>query len=99
MINWFNLLANSLWIFGLALALAALSDASWQASLSGEKLRVRLGRSEMQIVLNLAGIFFCAGLAATSQRGWEIGLWVLLAGAFLVQGVVAALAFRKHQLK
>jgi hypothetical protein len=95
MIDWVNLAANSLWILGLALALAALSYASWQASLAREKLRTRLGQPGTQTVLNLAGVLFCAGLAASSVRMWEIVVWVVLAVLFLAQ-IVAAFYTAKH---
>jgi hypothetical protein len=85
MINWISIFANSLWIFGLALALATCSYASWQAALIGGKWRVSLSQPMAQRVLALAGIFFCTGLAATSKNWWEIGLWVVLAGAFFLR--------------
>jgi hypothetical protein len=81
-IDWFSLLANSLWIFGLAFALAVCSYASWQASLAGDRLRTQFDRAATQRSLAVAGIFFCGGLAATSHRWWEIAVWVFLAGAF-----------------
>jgi hypothetical protein len=85
MIDWPNLFANSLWIFGLALALAVLSYASWQSSLVHGSMRQYVGLPRTQALLNLAGILFSAGLAATSQRWWEIGLWLLIAVAFFIQ--------------
>jgi hypothetical protein len=94
MIDWFNLLANSFWIFGLALALAALSHASWQASLTRQTFRSRLAQPLAQTALNTAGVFFCAGLAATSQPWWEIGLWVILSISFGVQIVLTLLSWK-----
>ena len=79
MIDWWNFTANSLWIVACALALATLSYASWKASLTREKMRAQLGRPVFQFALNLAGTLFCAGMAATSGRIWEIGVWVALA--------------------
>ncbi|MFZ6028850.1 MAG: hypothetical protein ACOYYS_14130 [Chloroflexota bacterium] len=84
MIDWFNLLANSLWIFGLALALAVLSYASWQAALAHDKLRRYLELPHSRVLLNLAGVFFWLGLAATARAWWEIGLWLVVAVAFAV---------------
>lgn len=88
MIDWPNLFRNSLWILGLALALAALSYASWEASLHKEKFRARLNRAPIQVALNLAGVLFCAGLAAIAASTLEIVLWALLAVAFAAQIVV-----------
>jgi hypothetical protein len=88
MIDWTNLLLNSSWIFGCALALAALSYASWDSSISKEKLLVCLGKSKIQLTLNISGVFFCVGLAGTSDVSWQRILWILLALGFLVQIVI-----------
>jgi hypothetical protein len=88
MIDWFNLAANALWIIGLAIALAVVSHASWQASLHHEKLRSRLAQPSYQIFFDLAAVLFCLGMAATSRRVWEIILWGGLATLFIAQAVV-----------
>jgi len=88
MIDWFNLAANALWIIGLAIALAVVSHASWQAALYHEKLRSRLAQPGYQMFFDLAAVLFCLGMAATSRRVWEIILWSGLAVLFIVQGVV-----------
>jgi hypothetical protein len=85
MIDWMGLAANSLWILGLAVALAALSYASWQAWQNKEKLRLRLASRGAQLAFNLAGVLFCAGLAAASQSWWQILLWAILGLLFLAQ--------------
>jgi presenilin-like A22 family membrane protease len=95
MIDWIDLASNALWILGLAVALATLSFASWQASLYHEKLRARLRQPAIQIPLNLAGVLFCAGLAATSGRFFEIVLWIVLGIAFAVQVAVAVWQSRR----
>lgn len=89
MIDWFNLAANALWILGLALALGTFSYASWEASLHDEKLRQRLGHPAIQAAFDLAGVMFCAGLAATSDRVWETALWAVLGFLFLIQALAA----------
>lgn len=86
MINWYNLFANSLWILALSLALGVISYTRWEAVQTGERLRDRLNHPARSLPLNLAGALFCVGLAATSQRWWEIGLWLLLFVLFMVQG-------------
>jgi len=88
MIDWFNLAANTLWIIGLAIALAVVSHASWQAALHHEKLRSRLAQPGYQMFFDLAAILFCLGMAATSRRVWEIILWSGLAVLFIAQAVV-----------
>ena len=85
MIDWFNLAANTLWIVALALALAALSYASWQASLMKVSLRSVVDGFGIQVVLYTAGLLFCLGLAATSTPLWQVILWLLLALGFIVQ--------------
>jgi hypothetical protein len=84
MIDWFNLFANSLWILALALALAALSYASWHASLDKEKLSSTLGKGGYPIVFSLAGVLFCAGLALTASSSVQIILWTILGISFLI---------------
>lgn len=94
MIDWLNLAANSLWIVGLALALAVVSYASWEAAQSAEKLRARLAHPARQAALDFAGALFCLGLAATSASWWEKLLWGALAGLF---GLFFAGQLRKIQ--
>ena len=85
MIDWFNLAANSLWIVGLAIALATISHASWQAALQHEKLRLRLAQPDYQVFFDLAAVMFCLGMAATSRRAWEIIVWSGLAVLLIAQ--------------
>ena len=89
MINWFNLIANTFWILGCALALATLSYASWQASSKNEKMGVVLSSPGYKISLYAAGALFSIGLAATSDRIWEILLWTILAILFIIQAGLA----------
>ena len=95
MIDWFNLVANALWIVGLAIALAVVSHASWQAALHHEKLRSRLGQPGYQIFFDFAAVLFCLGMAATSRRVWEIILWSGLALLFIAQAVVERFAHKR----
>ena len=85
MIDFFNLAANSLWIFAFALALATLSFARWEARTEGVKLKAVLNRAGWQNSLNLAGTTFCAGLALTTDVWWEQLLWAILGILFLLQ--------------
>lgn len=84
MIDWFNLAANSLWILGCALALAAFSYASWQASLFDEKMLARLETPGIQRALYFAGLLFCAGQAMLSDSLLVTLLWGALGIAFCV---------------
>lgn len=85
MINWYNLTANSLWIIALALALATLSFARWEARELDQRLGAILSQSKWQTALNLAGILFCGGLAATTEVIWERAVWGILAILFMIQ--------------
>lgn len=95
MIDWFGVLANSLWILGLAMALATFSYASWQASLHHERTLDRLKRSEILIAFSLSALLFCSGLAATSDTLLEIVIWSVLGFLFLVQIILTVYQNRK----
>ncbi len=95
MIDWMDLGANSLWIVSLAILLAAVSVASWQGSQAGLRVRAVLAKPGYQILLNLAGLLFCAGLALTSPALWERMLWAVLGGFFLIRTVMVHL--RRNQ--
>ena len=84
MLDWFNLVGNALWIIGLALALATVSYASWEAWLYRENLAARLTVPK-QSILYLAGVLFCSGLGATSSTTWEVVLWVLMGVILVIQ--------------
>lgn len=97
MIDWIAVTSNALWILGCAAGLATFSYASWQASIRGEKLAVQLKRVPIQVFLNLAGLLFCAGLAATSGSSLEIVLWGILALAFAAQVVLLEISRRREK--
>lgn len=85
MIDWYNVAANALWIIALALALAVIDFARSDAVQRGEKFGQTLNRRGWQIALNVAGILFSLGLAATSERTWEQIIWLIMALLFGVQ--------------
>lgn len=82
MIDWSSILANFLWIFALALALATLSYARWQAAWRSEKLKRIVNLNAYQAVFNLAGALFCAGLAMTAQPMIMKLIWSLFGLGF-----------------
>jgi hypothetical protein len=84
MLDWFNIAGNALWIIGLALALATISYASWEAWLYRENLAARLTVNK-QAMLYLAGLLFCCGLGATSNTTWEVVFWVVLGVILVIQ--------------
>ena len=79
MIDWVGLVGNSLWVFGLAVCLATLSMAHFQARAGQERLRSRLKQPELQLALAVGMSLFCAGLLLCSGTWWEKGIWGLCA--------------------
>jgi hypothetical protein len=96
MIDWYNLFANALWNFALALALATIGYARWGAKSRGLKLGNLLNLPAWQLPLNLAGVLFCVGLGLTSDPVWEQILWLVLGALFLLQIVLAAISMRSQ---
>jgi len=85
MIDWWGVIANSIWIAGSALALASISYASWQGHATRQTLRVMLGRRPFRLALDAAGLLFCAGMAATAGGALEIVAWLALSVLFVAQ--------------
>ncbi len=61
MIDWAMVGANTLWILGLALGLATLSYASWDAWATHETFRQRLGKPVPQGVPGPGRVFILPG--------------------------------------
>ena len=89
MIDVWGVVANGVWILGLAVLLAAFSWASWVASVERGRVRTVLGRPGARRALGLGLVLFCAGLAATGRTWWERALWALLSVLFAVQAWLA----------
>jgi hypothetical protein len=87
MIDWFNLGANAVWVVGCSVVLAALSYASWEASLYQQKFSERLKPRGMQLAINLGGLLICLGAALTRGEWWWMALWGLIGAICLVQVV------------
>ena len=85
MINWFQLLANSLWIFALALALTVVGYTQWEKSMWKGRFRDLVNRSPRAILISLVGALFCLGLALVDQAWWERLLWGILVVLFAAQ--------------
>lgn len=85
MLNAWNILFNGLWVLGCALALAAVSYASYAASQGGAGWRAQLAAPGVQRSLLLAGVLFCAGLAGAVTVLWQTLAWGALAALFGVQ--------------
>ncbi len=85
MIDWYNVFANSLWIFALALALATISFVRWEALSHDKNIYQVLTQPRWRKLLHIAGIVFSLGVAATVDVFWERVLWIVLALLFVVQ--------------
>ena len=85
MIDGYNLIANSIWVAALALALSAVSIARWEAVTKGQKLRDVLSTNRWLVTLYTAGITFCGGMAALADALWERVVWLLLLVLLCVQ--------------
>jgi hypothetical protein len=85
MINWYNLFANSLWIFALALALTTLSFARWQAKREFKSLGEILSRPRWDVTLSSSGALFSLGMAATTTVVWKQVVWAIMMVLFLIQ--------------
>jgi hypothetical protein len=96
MINWFSVAANSLWIVGLAVILAALSYTYWLAGYYDRPLRQELRRPPFLVFFLLGLLLVGAGLALTGQ-GW----WQVLPAAGLILACLAALfsLWRRNQAR
>jgi mannose/fructose/N-acetylgalactosamine-specific phosphotransferase system component IIC len=97
MINWFNLLTNTLWIFGCAIVLATISYTSWEASTQKSSFKDLIRQHKIQLTLNVGGIFFSIGLTGTTQIMWQKILWALLSLGFLIQIIIETVNKNKNQ--
>ena len=95
MIDWYNLAANGLWIAALALILATISGARWDANRRQVKLRAVLRAPAWQSALAAAGILLSGGLAATADKTWVSILW--LAWLVLVSAQWFMIIFSKRK--
>jgi hypothetical protein len=77
MIDWYALVLNTFWIIGLALLLAAISYHYWLAPLEGRSLRQQLDQPAFLQHFWISFSFISIGLAGTSQRVWEMILWII----------------------
>ena len=89
MIDWYGVFHNALWIFGLAIVLAALSYADWRRRLASPRVSFRKALSEpgFQAAVSLGFTLFCAGLALGSTVWWQIVAWAALALFFVWNGL------------
>jgi hypothetical protein len=87
MIDWWGLFHNSLWVVGLAVGLAALSMASYEARVEEVRLRQKLNGPGFQLPLAVGMVLVCLGLLFSSGSWWEKVIWGTIAALFAGQAV------------
>ena len=97
MIDWWSVFTNSLWLVGLAAALAIVSYSDWLASAEGGSWRITSRR-----LAHSSGFFLSLALAAVgiglgADVWWEHGLWLLFALGFGILALLAWSGRRKDQ--
>jgi hypothetical protein len=91
MIDWLAVLINSSWILGLAIVLASFSYHYWYAPLNKRTLREPLRQPRFLRCFWLGLILLALGLAGTSRRLWEAGMWSL----FLLISTINAIKIQR----
>jgi hypothetical protein len=91
MIDWVLVIANSFWIAGAAIILAALSYYYWLAQQRREALRHVFGGREFQQFLLMGLILIGIGLAGTSRNTFQAIPAILL----IIGSVVALFTLRR----
>lgn len=76
-INWPSIIINSFWIIGLAILLAAFSYHYWLAHEENRRLRDQLNQPTFQQLYWLSFVLVGIGLAGTSQKTWEMIIWMI----------------------
>ncbi|MEJ2748582.1 MAG: hypothetical protein P8183_11850 [Anaerolineae bacterium] len=95
-INWQSVIVNSFWILGLAILLAAFSYHYWLANEESRRLRDQLNQPTFQRLYWLSFVFVGIGLAGTSQKTWEMIVWIIFT-LFSVVNTVGA--YRSSKVK
>jgi len=89
MIDWLGLAHNTLWLLGLAMALAVLSIALDESRPAGHRLRDSLAAPGFQAALDAGLVLVCVGLLFSAQAWWERGAWGLAAVLFAAHAIWA----------
>src|SRR4051794_3214147 len=82
MIDWAQVIENSIWLGGLAVMLAAFSLASYTADGSfphpGARLTTTWAKLSKSAWLLVGGVLFCLGMGLTAGSWLETSLWMVL---------------------
>lgn len=96
-----SLLADVLWIFGLAGVLATFSYLSWERSLNRWRWKDIVGMPRFLTPFCLSLALFCTGMALNALTNpppawWQIAAWGALAVVFAAYCFAAARSGRRH---
>lgn len=94
MVDWLKLAGASLWVLGLAVCLAVLSMARYQASTEAQSVLHRLRQPGLRAALASGMSLFCIGLLLVSDPWWQRGTWALAAAVSIAWAVHL---WRAHQ--
>jgi hypothetical protein len=97
MIDWYFVGVHSLWIFGLAIVLAAFSWHDWQRRVLGRPLLEQLRLPSSQAPVSAGLLLVSIGLVMMkSATWWERTVWAALAVGFAWSAWTAWLASGGH---
>jgi hypothetical protein len=99
MIDWFDVLANALWILGLAVLLTAFSLAHWLASRSQETLRQTLMEPRFRLAIAAALVLFALGPLLGVEPWWHKIAWAGVLALAAWEVIVARRDWRSGQTK
>lgn len=95
MIDWWSVFTNSLWIVGLAAALAIMSCSDWLAFTEGRGLGSAARRLAHSTSLACSMALACVGAGLGVAAWWERVLWLLVAAGFAALAVRAWSSHRR----
>jgi hypothetical protein len=92
MFNLWQIAAHALWIFGLAVLLAAWSFGYYEAQERGERVLALLSQPNYDLAVTIGIVFFFGGLAWADGR-----VWAKIILAVLALAAVGFLIYRRRQ--
>ena len=81
---WTSLIANAVWVLGLAVLLSTLSWAHWLARERRARFSLILGAPSCQLACDLGLLLASVGLFFSAHSIWEYICWALFALLYAV---------------
>jgi hypothetical protein len=85
MIDWWDLFTSSLWVSGLAVALAVFSHIDWRAAQDSQGMRTVASLTLRTPLFLAGGATVCIGVGLSMTAWWRSVLWLLLAAGLALQ--------------